>query len=174
MFAPIDVPLRRICLDKIVSCFVLTRYRCSLTIRAPKSMDLSINMFSFILSPTTLYLKTSDHATIIHYSFLSLQYSFGKSCRLWWIMKTENWIINNTKKKSRRLSSTGFSLWWERVDSNHRSRNNRFTVCPIWPLWNSPVFSIARCRLVDLKQLRTNAALLCCRQIVPRRQCDTL
>ena len=30
-------------------------------------------------------------------------------------------------------------IWWERVDSNHRSRNNRFTVCPIWPLWNSPI-----------------------------------
>ena len=22
-------------------------------------------------------------------------------------------------------------IWWERADSNHRSRSNRFTVCPI-------------------------------------------
>ena len=27
------------------------------------------------------------------------------------------------------------------MDSNHRSRNNRFTVCPIWPLWNSPILN---------------------------------
>ncbi len=31
--------------------------------------------------------------------------------------------------------------WWERVDSNHRSRSNRFTVCPIWPLWNAPIYA---------------------------------
>ena len=29
-------------------------------------------------------------------------------------------------------------LWWERMDSNHRSRSSRFTVCPLWPLGNSP------------------------------------
>ena len=28
-------------------------------------------------------------------------------------------------------------MWWRRVDSNHRSRSNRFTVCPLWPLGNS-------------------------------------
>ena len=32
-------------------------------------------------------------------------------------MKTENLRKKNTKRKSRRLSSTGFSLWWGRVDS---------------------------------------------------------
>ena len=32
-------------------------------------------------------------------------------------------------------------IWWERVDSNHRSRNNRFTVCPLWPLGNSSIFN---------------------------------
>ena len=31
-------------------------------------------------------------------------------------------------------------IWWERVDSNHRSRNNRFTVCPLWPLGYTPIF----------------------------------
>ena len=27
---------------------------------------------------------------------------------------------------------------WGEKDSNLRSRNNRFTVCPIWPLWYLP------------------------------------
>ena len=27
---------------------------------------------------------------------------------------------------------------WGQEDSNLRSRNNRFTVCPIWPLWYIP------------------------------------
>ena len=31
--------------------------------------------------------------------------------------------------------------WWKRVDSNHRSRSNRFTVCPLWPLGNSSIWS---------------------------------
>ena len=42
-------------------------------------------------------------------------------------------------------------FWWERVDSNHRSRNNRFTVCPIWPLWNSPIFRCALWLSVGLR-----------------------
>ena len=29
------------------------------------------------------------------------------------------------------LATASAFFWWERVDSNHRSRNNRFTVCPI-------------------------------------------
>ena len=27
------------------------------------------------------------------------------------------------------------------MDSNHRSRSNRFTVCPLWPLGNSSIWS---------------------------------
>jgi hypothetical protein len=34
------------------------------------------------------------------------------------------------------LPSTLFE--WGQEDSNLRSRNNRFTVCPIWPLWYIP------------------------------------
>ena len=37
-------------------------------------------------------------------------------------------------------------LWWGQVDSNHRSRNNRFTVCPIWPLWYIPIKKKSRRR----------------------------
>ena len=32
-------------------------------------------------------------------------------------------------------------VWWEKMDSNHRSRSNRFTVCPLWPLGNSPILN---------------------------------
>lgn len=31
-------------------------------------------------------------------------------------------------------------LSWGEEDSNLRSFRNRFTVCPIWPLWNLPKF----------------------------------
>ena len=35
-----------------------------------------------------------------------------------------------------------FKFWWERMDSNHRSKCNRFTVCPLWPLGNSPKINL--------------------------------
>ena len=31
--------------------------------------------------------------------------------------------------------------WWELVDSNHRSKRSRFTVCPLWPLGKAPIFN---------------------------------
>ena len=30
--------------------------------------------------------------------------------------------------------ATRQSKWWGEVDSNHRTRRNRFTVCRVWPL----------------------------------------
>ena len=44
---------------------------------------------------------------------------------------------------------------WERVDAAQRLvgaggfeppklKSNRFTVCPIWPLWNAPIYSILK------------------------------
>ena len=44
-------------------------------------------------------------------------------------------------KKALQEILQGNFYWWKRVDSNHRSRSNRFTVCPLWPLGNSSIWS---------------------------------
>ena len=43
-------------------------------------------------------------------------------------MKNENLKMNNTKRKSHRLTSTGFSLWRRRRDSNPRTAFNDYTI----------------------------------------------
>ncbi len=35
----------------------------------------------------------------------------------------------------------GIFYWWTRMDSDHRSLRNRFTVCPLWPLGNSSILN---------------------------------
>ena len=43
------------------------------------------------------------------------------------------------KKIQSKLASGG--RWWIRTTE---VEDNRFTVCPIWPLWKSPIFSSYR------------------------------
>ena len=40
---------------------------------------------------------------------------------------------------------------WGQEDSNLRSRNNRFTVCPIWPLWYIPILKRAEEKYVTFQ-----------------------
>ena len=37
------------------------------------------------------------------------------------------------------IRDAGVFSWWTRMDSDHRSLRNRFTVCPLWPLGNSSI-----------------------------------
>ena len=43
-------------------------------------------------------------------------------------------------------NATTIVTLWGQEDSNLRSRNNRFTVCPIWPLWYIPILQKSRRR----------------------------
>ena len=56
--APMEVPLRSICLDITDSCFDLRRYWWSLTIRAPKSIDFSISNILFHKITSEHYIKS--------------------------------------------------------------------------------------------------------------------
>ena len=84
------------------------------------------------------------YINFFHFSLSILQFSVRKSCRRNLKMNTENLKVKNTKQKSCQQLSTGFLLWWERVDSNHRSEYatdlqsapfGRSGTLPYWSWW---------------------------------------
>ena len=46
--------------------------------------------------------------------------------------------VENLARHTTCSSLISIKLMWGEKDSNLRSLRNRFTVCPIWPLWNLP------------------------------------
>ena len=97
----------------------------------------------------------------LHHSIFITEIRFNE----WWILNNEKWIIQNENPaaKNRQDFRFGGSGWIRTTEG----KANRFTVCPLWTLGNTPMLNFAPSKKVELVDGRSLSAKVC-------RACNTV